>query len=263
MSDKQCDALAAVVRAHGSDQREAIRREALEEAAQIVERHYRAEGVRDGKRVPVLMETFVHDDCPMAAAIRALAPTCKISLQVDSRPTASPAPQPSPAELAQLVARYYRREIGRLMHQAEHWAKNDKPLAVHDRVNHADSLFQIVVLMERDPSQGWTPPFDEMRDSLSRPWENHDGAYPPSAEISAYRDPRHAVAQLRAAPREGVILDEWTAPNLAMFIRRLINRLRKFEPDHKSTVAALDYLRRNNLAGNLLRDEAHEREAGQ
>ena len=100
-------------------------------------------------------------------------------------------------ELAQLVAAYYRREIGRLMAQAEHWAKNNKPLAVHDRACSADNYFQIVVLMERDVSKGWKRPFDEMRDSLARPpIPEHIGAYPPSAEISAYRDPQHAVAQL-------------------------------------------------------------------
>lgn len=105
-------------------------------------------------------------------------------------------------DLAQIVAAYYRREIGRLMHQAEHWANNNKPLAVHDRARSADNYFQIVVLMERDVSKGWKRPFDEMRDSLARPANpEHVGAYPPSAEISAYRDPRHAVAQLTAAEK--------------------------------------------------------------
>jgi hypothetical protein len=39
-----------------------------------------------------------------------------------------------------------------------------------------------------------------------------------------------------------------------MFINRLALRLRKYEAtDHKSTVAALDYIRRKNIAGATLR----------
>lgn len=104
------------------------------------------------------------------------------------------------AELARLVALYYRREIGRMMHRAEHWAKNGKPLAVHYRVNAADIYYQVVALMERDPAKGWQPPFEAMREAIDKP-EQEPGVYPPSVEISAYRSARYAVAQLDAAER--------------------------------------------------------------
>ncbi|WP_394658557.1 hypothetical protein [uncultured Novosphingobium sp.] len=107
-------------------------------------------------------------------------------------------------ECARLLAAYLRKEIGRLMHQAEHWAKNNKPFAVHHRVMKADSYFQILVLMERDPAKGWKLPFDEIRDSLARPEIHAPGSYPPSKELHRYRDPEFVVAALRPqAPSDG------------------------------------------------------------
>lgn len=99
-------------------------------------------------------------------------------------------------EAAALVAAYYRREIGVLMQQAQHWADNGKPLAVHHRVMKADHDFQIVALMERDPAKGWKPPFDEMRESLARPTVYPEGPYPPSAELHAYRDACYVAEKL-------------------------------------------------------------------
>ncbi len=100
------------------------------------------------------------------------------------------------AYFADLIARYYRREIGRLMQQAEHWAANGAPLAVHHRVTLADAYFQIVALMERDQNQGWPSPFQTMRDDLSRDDIKAPGAYPPSAKIHRFRDPAFVVARL-------------------------------------------------------------------
>ena len=111
--------------------------------------------------------------------------------------------------LAALVAAYYRREIGVLMHQAEHWAQHGKPLAVHHRVMQADSFFQIVALMERDPKKGWDPPFEEIRKALERPIMGiagktvETGTYPPSIELHAYRDPRFVVHKLEELKRQG------------------------------------------------------------
>ena len=100
------------------------------------------------------------------------------------------------AECARLLACYLRREIGVLMHQAEHWAENGKPLAVHHRLMKADNYFQILVLMERDTTKGWKPPFDEVRARLERPDIYAPGAYPPSKDLYRYRDPAFVVEAL-------------------------------------------------------------------
>lgn len=100
-------------------------------------------------------------------------------------------------ECAALLAAYCRREIGRLMQQAEHWAENGKPLAVHHRLMKADDYYQIVSLMERDPAKGWRLPFDEIRRELARDPIKPPGAYPPSAALYRYRDPRFVVDKLR------------------------------------------------------------------
>lgn len=104
------------------------------------------------------------------------------------------------AECAALLAAYLRKEIGRLMQQAEHWAANDKPLAVHHRLMKADNYFQILALMEREPAKGCRLPFDEIRDSLKRPSIYEPGAYPPSADLYRYRDPAFVVAALTQPP---------------------------------------------------------------
>lgn len=104
-------------------------------------------------------------------------------------------------ECADLIARYYRREIGRLMHQAEHWAENGKPLATHHRLHKADSYFQIVSLMERDPAKGWKLPFDEIRHQLARQPLNPPGTYPPTAELHRFRDASF-VAALATTPAD-------------------------------------------------------------
>jgi hypothetical protein len=105
-------------------------------------------------------------------------------------------------ELAALIAQYYRREIGVLMHQAQHWSENGKPLAVHHRVMAADNMYQIVSLMERDVSKGWTPPFDTMRSDLARENKFADGVYPPTMELHRYRDCRFVVRTLDALERK-------------------------------------------------------------
>lgn len=97
-------------------------------------------------------------------------------------------------QCAELIANYYRAEIGRLMQQAEHWAENGAPLATHHRVNKADSYFQIVCLMERDTAKGWKPPFEEIRDQLAKPPMKQAGAYPPSPALHRYRDACYVAA---------------------------------------------------------------------
>lgn len=90
--------------------------------------------------------------------------------------------------LADLIARYYRHEIGRLMQQAEHWAENGAPLAVHHRVTKADNYYQIVVLFER--FRQWNKnPFEVMRDTLARGHMKPPGTWPPTMTIHRYRDP--------------------------------------------------------------------------
>lgn len=98
-------------------------------------------------------------------------------------------------DLSALVARYYRAEIGRLMQQAEHWAKNGQPLAVHHRLCKAEAYFQIVALFERHAARGENP-FAEMREELARPPIYPPGAYPPSVELHRYRDPSFVIGLL-------------------------------------------------------------------
>jgi hypothetical protein len=103
-------------------------------------------------------------------------------------------------ELAGLIARYYRQEIGCCMQQAEHWAKENFPLAVHHRVRKADAYYQVVALFER--FLHWDEnPFDTMRDAMKRGLIKPPGTYPPAAEIHAYRDPRFVVEKLKTASR--------------------------------------------------------------
>ena len=103
------------------------------------------------------------------------------------------------AECARLLAAYLHREIGRLMQQAEHWSENGAPAAVHHRIMKADSYFQIICLMERDPAKGWKLPFDEIRDKLEREPMKPLGAYPPSKELYRYRDPSFVAHLLTEA----------------------------------------------------------------
>lgn len=104
-------------------------------------------------------------------------------------------------DLAGLIARYYRQEIGLSMQQAEHWAKENYPLAVHHRVRDADSNYQVVALCER--FKEWNEnPFDVMRRDLERGLFKPAGTYPPTAEIHAYRDPRFVVEKLKTASKE-------------------------------------------------------------
>lgn len=112
-------------------------------------------------------------------------------------------------ECADLIARYYRREIGELMHQAAHWAEIGKPFATHHRLHKADSYFQIVSLMERDPAKGWKLPFDEIRHRLARQPLNPPGTYPPTAELHRFRDASFvaALATTPANPREKLEAD--------------------------------------------------------
>ena len=106
-------------------------------------------------------------------------------------------------ETADLIVRYYKNEIARLMHQAEHWAANDKPLAVHHRVLKADSYFQIVCLFERFAT--WNEnPFDKMRSELESPTEK-PGTYPPSIELNRYREPEFVAAILAKPKRDELV----------------------------------------------------------
>jgi hypothetical protein len=117
----------------------------------------------------------------------------------DWSPSAAPT-QGSERELADLVAAYYRRDIGITMHQAEHWAKENYPLAVHHRVRSADECYQIVCLFERFATFGENP-FAKMRQELTRSTVYPPGKYPPTAEIHAYRDPAFVVEKLKTAPK--------------------------------------------------------------
>jgi hypothetical protein len=133
----------------------------------------------------------------VARAINTPEPT--IPLAASPKPTTVEASGMVERECAALLAAYIRKEIGILMHQAEHWAANGKPLAVHHRLMKADSYFQILVLMERGPGKGWKLPFDEIRASLARPEINPPGAYPPSKDLYRFRDPAFVVASLSAS----------------------------------------------------------------
>ncbi len=97
-------------------------------------------------------------------------------------------------EHAKLIAAYYRGEIGRLMQQAEHWAANDYPLAVHHRLRKAQAYFQIVSLFERGGA-GNENPFDVMRRVVDRgAGDKPHGTYPPSKELARYYDPAFVAA---------------------------------------------------------------------
>ena len=118
-------------------------------------------------------------------------------------------------EVVDLITAYFRREIGRLMHQAEHWAKHDKPLAVHHRVTKADAYYQVVSLFERHGK------FDQdvfaiMRDEVNRQDIFAPGAYPPSAYIHRYRNPTFVCEMLsgeqHAAPAEVYVPGRWRCP---------------------------------------------------
>lgn len=100
-------------------------------------------------------------------------------------------------KLADLIHRYCMGQIGQMMHQAEHWRQNDKPLAVHHRVRAADELFQVANLF--DPKQrdlGFDCPFRRMDDWLKVAERFDMGIYPPSVELHKFRDPLHVVKVL-------------------------------------------------------------------
>lgn len=91
---------------------------------------------------------------------------------------------------AKLIHDFYMREIGRLMQQAEHWAENDKPYAVHHRVNKANAYFQVAVLF--DPARralGFDEPFSQMEKAIASAPIKPDGTYPPSADLARYASP--------------------------------------------------------------------------
>lgn len=99
-------------------------------------------------------------------------------------------------EHADLIARYYRRQIGISMQQAEHWAANGAPLAVHHRLMGSDSDYQIVVLFEHMTDPRRRNPFEQMRDELARSTVYPEGKYPPSADLNRYRDPTFVAGLL-------------------------------------------------------------------
>lgn len=112
-------------------------------------------------------------------------------------------PEPALRAIAALIAKYYRAEIGEAMRQAKHWASEEHhyPLAVHCRVNAADSYFQIVALCER--FERWNEnPFETMLKSLNRGPFFAPGGYPPSPEIHRYRDARFVVEALKTVSPE-------------------------------------------------------------
>ncbi|PCG09692.1 hypothetical protein COA17_07510 [Sphingomonas ginsenosidimutans] len=158
------------------------------------------------------------------------------------------------AECAALLAAYLRKEIGRLMQQAEHWATNGKPLAVHHRLMKADDYFQILVLMERDPAKGWKLPFDEIRESLKRPAIYEPGAYPPNADLYRYRDPAFVVAALHPTDQEAIrrdaleeaarVADAWAEPfdsdatkPIELAARKIATAIRALMAGHKDPAA--------------------------
>ena len=118
------------------------------------------------------------------------------------------------SDVANLVVSYFRREIGRLMHQAEHWAKNDKPLAVHHRVTQADAYYQVVSLFERHGKFDKNV-FDIMRSEVARQDVFPPGQYPPSSEVNRYRDPVWAWAMAKGEePPAGDVFvpGQWRCP---------------------------------------------------
>jgi hypothetical protein len=142
-----------------------------------------------------------------------------------SAPIGHPATEdasPFETEHAELIAAYYRREIGRLMHQAEHWAANDNPLAVHHRVTKADSYYQIVSLFERHGK------FDQnvfaiMRDELARQDINPPGRFPPELPIHRYRDPAFAAAMVKRQPPPAdqvFVPGQWRCPKCKFVLQQ-------------------------------------------
>jgi hypothetical protein len=83
-------------------------------------------------------------------------------------------------------------EIGRLMHQAEHWANNGRPHAVLYRLHKADAYYQIIALCDRGN------PFKAMRTEVARQAQDVPGAYPPSADLARYRDADFVASQAAA-----------------------------------------------------------------
>ena len=97
---------------------------------------------------------------------------------------------------AKIIHEFYKREIGRLMQQAEHWAENGKPHAVHHRIRKADAYFQVVVLF--DPARrdlGFDEPFLQMERAIASAPVKPDGTYPPSAELARYASPDFFVSE--------------------------------------------------------------------
>lgn len=117
---------------------------------------------------------------------------------VESAPTADAVERACEAECARLLAAYLRREIGELMRVAEHWAENGVPHIVHHHLIKADSYFQIVCFMEREPAKGCSLPFDQIREELAREPIYPAGKYPPSKELYRYRDPTFVASALAA-----------------------------------------------------------------
>lgn len=92
---------------------------------------------------------------------------------------------------AKLITDYFNREISTLMHQADHWAKEGKPLAVHHRLATADSYFQVVTLFDlATKNSDRYDPFEQMRKVLEAPRVGPEGKYPPPRHLSKFYDPR-------------------------------------------------------------------------
>lgn len=125
---------------------------------------------------------------------------------------ASPSANPHQATvengLADLIVAFYEREIGRLMHQAEHWAANGAPAAVMHRLHKADAYFQIVCKFRRGIEGFEVRPFDEIRKSLTQDQITQPGKYPPSADLHRYRDPEFVAAALATAPKNHTATSE-------------------------------------------------------
>lgn len=118
------------------------------------------------------------------------------------------------SDVAALVVSYFRREIGRLMQQADHWAKNDKPLAVHHRVTKADAYYQVVSLFERHGKFDQNV-FDIMRAEIARQDIYPPGSYPPSRDLHRYRDPCFVCEMVTGeqhATGEVYVPGQWRCP---------------------------------------------------
>ena len=102
-------------------------------------------------------------------------------------------------DAAKLMANYLRREIGKLMQQAEHWDKEGVPLAVHHRMHVAEHHHQIICMLEGFGCGKDKNPFQMMREELARPPMKSPGTYPASQEMhDKYYDPRNLVKTLQA-----------------------------------------------------------------